>query len=608
MTPSEFRQSVRRGAFRGPTAGHCGPYAQANLAILPDAYAHDFLRFCQANPKACPLLGVGEPGAFRVDALGDDLDIRTDVPSYNVYRDGRLTERVESLEALWRDDFVVFAIGCSFSFEDMLAREGIGLRHVEEGRNVPMYRTSIPNRRAGIFGGQLVVSMRPMRGADAIRAVCVGSLYGGSGVPVDSDMRPVHPCLIWMDRRATAEVDWINANVNVERLRVITGNGVDSYYGFTKMLWLRDQRPDVWANVRYFLPPNAYVIYLLTGEVAVDHSSAGNIGGVYDVARREWSDDALDMLGIPATMMPERLVESTDVVGGLLSQWTEPLGLPAGTPVVAGGVDAAVATFAAGATRAGQHVAMIGTSMCWGYVSRHVDARHGLVSMPHVFDGQRDLYVFGGAITAGASVAWFRDQFCHAEIDAARLLPHGDPHVLLEEAAESVPPGADGVLFLPYLMGERSPVWDAKASGAFVGLSLAHTRAHLYRAVLEGVAFALRHNIEAGRRGAAALDDRLIVVGGAAHSALWMQIIADVTGFPVWTIEQDVEAAMGAALLAGVGVGLVSHEDAQGGWVTLVERARPDAERAAAYAARFALYTALYPALAPIMHGLHTPS
>jgi xylulokinase len=180
--------------------------------------------------------------------------------------------------------------------------------------------------------------------------------------------------------------------------------------------------------------------------------------------------------------------------------------------------------------------------------------------------------------------------------------------VLLEEAAERVPAGADGVLFLPYLMGERSPVWDAKASGAFVGLSLAHTRAHLYRAVLEGVAFALRHNIEAGRRGAAALDDRLIVVGGAAHSALWMQIIADMTGFPVWTIEQDVEAAMGAALLAGVGAGLVSDDDAQGGWVTLVERARPDAERANTYDARFSLYTALYPALKPIMHRLGTSS
>ena len=129
-------------------------------------------------------------------------------------------------------------------------------------------------------------------------------------------------------------------------------------------------------------------------------------------------------------------------------------------------------------------------------------------------------------------------------------------------------------MFLPYLMGERSPVWDAKASGAFVGLSLYHTRAHLYRAVLEGVSFALKHNIEAGRKGAQSLDDKLIVVGGAAHSDLWMQIIADITGYPVYTIEQEVEAAMGAALLAGVGVGLVSREEAQGGWVTLIERAQ----------------------------------
>ncbi|MGH8781074.1 FGGY-family carbohydrate kinase [Paraburkholderia sp.] len=438
----------------------------------------------------------------------------------------------------------------------------------------------------------------------SIKAVCVSSLYGGSGIPVDNEMRPLYPCLIWMDRRATDQVDWVRAHVDVERLQTITGNGVDSYYGYTKILWLREHEPNVWAKTRYFLPPNAYLIYLLTGEVAVDHSSAGNIGGVYDVAQRDWSDEALDMLGIPATMMPERLVESSEVVGGLLSQWSEQLGLDAGTKIVAGGVDAAVATFAAGVTRPGQHVAMIGTSMCWGYLNQSVDARHGLVSMPHVFNGQRDLYVFGGAITAGASVTWFRDQFCHAEIEAARGTPHGDPHRVLEEAAAQVPAGADGVMFLPYLMGERSPVWDAKASGAFIGLSLFHTRAHLYRAVLEGVTFALKHNIEAGRRGAQSLDERLIVVGGAAHSDLWMQIIADITGYPVLTIEQDVEAAMGAALLAAVGAQLIDREEAERGWITLVERARPDAQRQQLYAERFGVYADLYPALKPIMHRL----
>ncbi len=440
--------------------------------------------------------------------------------------------------------------------------------------------------------------------AASIKAVCVSSLYGGSGIPVDSEIRPLYPCLIWMDRRATDQVEWVRKHVDLERLYAITGNGVDSYYGYTKMLWLREHEPDVWSKTRYFLPPNAYLIYLLTGEVAVDHSSAGNIGGVYDIARRDWSDEALDMLGIPATMMPERLVDSSEVVGSLLSQWTDQLGLKAGTPVVAGGVDAAMATFAAGVTRAGQHVAMIGTSMCWGYINQNVDAHHGLISMPHVFNGQHDIYIFGGAITAGASVTWYREQFCHAETEAARSSPHGDPHKLLEEAAEKIPAGSDGVLFLPYLMGERSPVWDAKASGAFVGLSLFHTRAHLYRAVLEGVSFALKHNIEAGRKGAQSLDDKLIVVGGAAHSDLWMQIIADITGYTVLTIEQEVEAAMGAALLAAVGVKLVSHEAAQGGWVTLIERARPAPQRVALYAERFGVYTDLYPALKPVMHRL----
>lgn len=165
------------------------------------------------------------------------------------------------------------------------------------------------------------------------------------------------------------------------------GNSVDSYYGYTKMLWLREHEPAVWAATDKFLPPNTYVNARLTGEVAVDHSSAGNIGGVYDVKARTWSDESLAMLGIPRRMMPDRLLESSGVVGPLLPEWAERLGLWAGTPVVAGGVDAAVATLAAGAAQPGNHVAMIGTSMCWGTIRPQVDARHGLISMPHVFCG-----------------------------------------------------------------------------------------------------------------------------------------------------------------------------------------------------------------------------
>lgn len=185
MTPLELRQQVRSGAFRQPTAGHCGPYAQANLVILPQQHANDFLLFSQRNQRACPLLAVGEPGQWYLPRLGEDLDIRSDTPGYNIYREGKLAEQTYTLHEVWRDDMVVFAIGCSFSFEHMLQEAGIRLRHVEQRRNVAMFRTNIRNQPAGPFGGEMVVSMRPMKAADAIRAIQITSRYPAvHGAPV----------------------------------------------------------------------------------------------------------------------------------------------------------------------------------------------------------------------------------------------------------------------------------------------------------------------------------------------------------------------------------------------------------------------------------------
>lgn len=439
--------------------------------------------------------------------------------------------------------------------------------------------------------------------AASVAALCISSLYGGSGVPVDAEGTPLHPCLIWMDRRAQDEVAWVRANVDLEQLYDITGNGVDSYYGFTKMLWLREKRPDVWARTRHFLPPNAYVIAQLTGDVAVDHSSAGNIGGVYDMRQRTWSGTMLDALGIPRRMMPERLVESSAVVGTLMAAKAALLGLPAGLPVVAGGVDAAVATLAAGARQPGNHVAMIGTSMCWGTIRKQVDARHGLIAMPHVLNAMQDLYVFGGAITAGACVTWFRDNFCEGEVMAGRARGI-DPHQLLETGAATLPPGAEGLLFLPYLMGERSPIWDAQASGAFVGLGLHHGRSHLYRAVLEGVSYALQHNIDSGTRDGGTLDNAITVVGGASHSDLWMQMVADISRRPVYTIAGDVEASLGAAMLAALAVGIADVDTLFTHWVRIEPRAEPRDEAAAQYVKLYRQYVSLYPALKDTMHAL----
>jgi uncharacterized protein YcsI (UPF0317 family) len=185
LSPAAFRRLVRCKGYTGPTAGCGGNHAQANLAILPQAHAGDFLRFCHLNPKACPLLGVSEPGRWRIERLGADLDIRNDVPAYYVYRDGRLAEEVDSLDAIWREDLVSFAIGCSFSFEQMLLDADIPLRHIAQRKNVAMFRTNIANGVAGPFGGRMVVSMRPMRAADAIRAIQITSRFPGvHGAPV----------------------------------------------------------------------------------------------------------------------------------------------------------------------------------------------------------------------------------------------------------------------------------------------------------------------------------------------------------------------------------------------------------------------------------------
>ncbi|HAT30110.1 MAG TPA: putative hydro-lyase [Janthinobacterium sp.] len=185
MTPFELRHQVRGGQFRLPTAGYCGAFAQANLVILPQEQADAFLRFCQRNPRACPLLAVGEPGQWHIAALGRDLDLRRDVPGYYVYRDGALADQPENLDGLWRDDLVAFAIGCSFSFEQMLLDAGIALRHIAQKKNVAMYRTNIANQEAGPFGANMVVSMRPMKARDAIRAIQITSRFPAvHGAPI----------------------------------------------------------------------------------------------------------------------------------------------------------------------------------------------------------------------------------------------------------------------------------------------------------------------------------------------------------------------------------------------------------------------------------------
>lgn len=440
-------------------------------------------------------------------------------------------------------------------------------------------------------------------GADAVAGVCISGLYGGSGIPLDKRMRPVRPCLIWMDRRATDEVRWVMENVDMERLFAITGNWVDSYYGYTKILWIKRNEPANWRKIHLFLPPNAYVVYRLTGEVAMDHSSAGNLGGLYDIRRRTWSDEAADLLGIPLDLLPPRIVSSSEVVGEVTEKGAKLSGLRRGTPVLAGGIDAPMETLAAGAFSRGDNVAMMGTSTCWGIIHRGEGFARELVSMPHVIEPERLFYTWAGSATSGALARWFRDQLGHEEVRVADERGR-DPYEILDEEAAKISPGCEGLVALPYFMGERAPLWDPEARGAFVGLTLSHTRAHLFRSLLEAAAFSLRQAIETGVKIGLHISEETVVVGGVAQSKLWLQIIADVTGRPIRALRGGVGAPLADALLVGLATGLVEDPQTVRAWISLTDPILPDPERQEIYERYYGVYRRLYSALAPEFHRL----
>ncbi|RVT60229.1 FGGY-family carbohydrate kinase (plasmid) [Niallia taxi] len=422
-----------------------------------------------------------------------------------------------------------------------------------------------------------------------IRGIAVSGLYGGSGIPLDENMEPVRPCMIWMDRRAEKEANWVLESIGKEKLLEVTHNGADPYYGYTKILWMKNNEPENWRKTKLFLPPNDYVIYKLTGEVVIDYSSAGNIGGIFDMNNRTWSKEMMAAMDIPVSMMPEKIVESTDIVGGLTKEAAAELGLTAGMPVIASGIDCGAANIGLGVFDSGIYAAAIGTSMCAALISDKPVQGKDLIVWPYLYDAKRLSYYFAGGATAGAIVKWFRQTLCQFELEAEKAGGKNAYDVLNEQAA-NIPAGSDGLVVLPYFMGERSPIWDSDAKGTIVGLSLAHTKAHMYRAFLEAVAYSLRDAIEATGE---YLGEYILLAGGVTKSKLWRQIFADVTGYPIVCPIHDVEANMGDVMLAGIGTGLLSYDDVKK-WQVLDDKIMPNQENHRKYNDYYKVYKSIY--------------
>ncbi|MDD5017535.1 MAG: FGGY-family carbohydrate kinase [Eubacteriales bacterium] len=437
--------------------------------------------------------------------------------------------------------------------------------------------------------------------AENIKGICISGLYGGSGIPLDENMMPVRPCIIWMDRRSEEICTRLQRDIDVDKLFSITENGIDSYFGYSKILWIKENEPEKWKRIKLFMTPNQYIVYRFTGEIAIDRTSAGNLGGLFDVERNDWSDEMLNTFGIPRSMMPQRILDPSDIVGYLSSEVATDLMLASGTPVCAGCIDCLASTLSAGAVRIGQGVAVLATSLNWGLLHSSKPTNPKYISMPYITNDKNVRYTYGGISSAGALTKWFSEKFAPDSLISENSMPLSFAD--LEKAAYSIPVGSEGLLILPYFMGERSPIWDSKARGALLGLTVVHTAAHIYRALLESIGYALRHVMEDyGSASAQSLPCR--IVGGGSSCKLWVQILSDITGETMECMTTGVEAPIGDAFLAGIATGMFSDFNEIQKWTESYSVFCPDWQNHDMYSKYYDIYKHLYGSIQEDMHAL----
>ena len=432
-----------------------------------------------------------------------------------------------------------------------------------------------------------VLATAGVEGAEVVAIGLTGQMHGL--VLLDRADAVLRPAILWNDQRTAAECDAIRAAVGAERLIAITGN--DALTGFTapKLVWVRDHEPDVWDRIAHVLLPKDYVRLRLTGGHAMDKADgAGTI--LFDLAARDWSPEVLAALEIDRAWMPPTF-EGPETTGTVSADAAAATGLRVGTPVVAGGGDQAANAVGVGVVDPGSMALSLGTSgVVFAATDRAIHEPRGIVhAFCHAVPGR--WHLMSVMLSAAGSLRWFRDT----------LAPGEDFGALAARAAE-VPAGSDGLLFLPYLTGERSPHPDPLARGAFVGLTVGHDRRHLTRAVLEGVAFGLRDGLDLMTAAGMPVPAEIRASGGGTASPLWRQILADVLGAEIATVNTAEGAAFGAGLLATVAAGWfrsVPEAAAAAVHVTPAASPGPDAGR---YADAHRRYRELYPSLAPTFH------
>lgn len=402
--------------------------------------------------------------------------------------------------------------------------------------------------------------------------------------------------IIYSDRRSTEEAELIKKAVGEERLFEITANNVMAgAISGTSMLWIKRNLPELYEKTAWFGHVNTLMAQKMTGNFAMDRSNA-SYTALFETAKGyegDWSQELCEKIGIPREKLPP-LLRSTDVVGGLIEEEMIRMGIPKGTPVVIGGGDTACATLAAGVTQAGDVCESVGTTNVLTICVDEPKFDKSFINRCHVIPGT---WIYQGALShTGASYQWFRDNFCHDLVFAAKGLERDAFQMMNEEAAKAKP-GCDGVVFLPYMMGERSPIWDSYARGVFFGVSLKTKRREMNRAVMEGCGYGLRQLCEIAQQVTGKSFSKFSSIGGGAKSQLWAQIKADITGKDIDILDLNDMAPIGAALLAGVGTHGFESLKAASDKVkkTVYKEVKAKKEDAAVYEKGYQVYVGLYP-------------
>lgn len=400
-----------------------------------------------------------------------------------------------------------------------------------------------------------------------------------SAIPVDANGTCLANSPIWMDTRARDICERTKERVGFERIFKVAGNDFLPSYTTPKMLWFKEQRPEIYQKTYKFLQSNSYIGMKLTGVMSQDLSQGYGIH-FFDMKKCTYDEGLAEELGLSVNLVPE-LFQCHGIIGEVTERAAEETGLRKGTKVMAGGLDAACGTLGAGVYKRGQTQEQGGQA---GGMSICVDealAHPKLILSPHVVP---DFWLLqGGTVGGGGVLRWFREEFAE-----------GESFDTLTGLAEKISAGSEGVVFLPYMAGERSPIWDPDSKGVFYGLSYDKTKGHMIRAAMEGVAYSLEHNLRTARETGVDAEE-LIAMGGASNSILWTQIKADVTGKVIKVPTSDTATTLGAAILAGVGTGIYKNfEEAVQETIVITREQRPNMENHEQYQKYMELYLELY--------------